>query len=268
MNIDRRRFLKLGVIGAAGAACASSQWADAQDGDEAKAPIVLVHGAWHGGWCWKRVAPLLRAAGREVFTPTLTGLGERAHLAAPGIDLNMHIADVLGVLEAEELSNVVLVGHSYAGMVITGVADRAGEKLRRLIYLDAFVPEKDHSLMDYIAPERRGAMKKAGEAAGFVDPLPVERLGISDPADREWVTRRMMRQPYATFSQPLHFEHDGAGDLPRTYVSCTNPPTGTFEQFAKRFRNDASWRFDELKTGHDCMITDPKGVARIVLEAA
>jgi len=105
------------------------------------ATFVLVHGAWHGGWCWKRVAALLRQAGHEVFAPTLTGLGERAHLMSNAIDLHTHIRDILGVLQWEELADVVLCGHSYGGMVISGVADRVPEKLRSLVYLDAFVPD-------------------------------------------------------------------------------------------------------------------------------
>ena len=104
------------------------------------ATFVLVHGAWHGGWCWKKVAPLLRSAGHEVYTPTLTGLGERDHLLTRDIGLDTHIQDIVNVLEYEELTQVVLVGHSYGGMVVTGVAERAHERLRQLVYLDAATP--------------------------------------------------------------------------------------------------------------------------------
>ena len=266
--IGRRAFLRAGGGVLAGAATTPCQRGVAHAGGESKAPIVLVHGAWHGGWCWKRVAPILRAAGHDVFTPTLTGLGERVHLAGAGIDLQTHVADVLNVLEAEELSGVVLVGHSYAGLVITGVADRAGGKLRGLVYLDAFVPENGRSLLDYIPAERRESLIKAGEASGYLDPLPVERLGVTEAADREWVARRLTRQPYATFSQPLRFKGDGVGRLPRTYVYCSKAPLGTFDQFAARFRSDPAWKVHDLASGHDCMITDPQAVARIVLGAA
>jgi pimeloyl-ACP methyl ester carboxylesterase len=161
--MGRRTFLGAGTVGAVAAALSSSQTAVAQAGGESKAPIVLVHGAWHGGWCWKRVAPKLRAAGHDVFTPTLTGVGERVHLAGLGVNLDTHITDVLNVLEVEELSDVVLVGHSYAGMVVTGVADRVGGKLRSLIYLDAFVPGDGRNMIDYVAAERRKGMINAGE---------------------------------------------------------------------------------------------------------
>jgi pimeloyl-ACP methyl ester carboxylesterase len=231
------------------------------------APIVLVHGAWHGGWCWKRVAPRLRAAGHDVFTPTPTGVGERVHLAGPGVNLVTHVTDVLQVLEAEELSDVVLVGHSYAGMVVTGVADRAATKLRSLVYLDAFVPDDGRNMIEYVTAERRGGMIKEGEGSGHLNPLPAKVLGLTEPADHDWVTRRMTPQPYGTFSQPLRFQHEGGAHLPRTYVYCSNPPTGSFDQFATRFRNDPKWRFHELKTGHDCMVTQPEALARIILEA-
>jgi pimeloyl-ACP methyl ester carboxylesterase len=261
MSIPRRAFLTAGV---AAAALATSQPARGEDAPT-KRPIVLVHGAWHGGWCWKRVTPLLRAAGHEVFTPTLTGLGERVHLAGKNIDLAMHITDVLNVLKTEELADVVLVGHSYAGLVITGVADQAGDKLHSLVYLDAFVPDNGKSLLDYVSPERRPAIEKAGEASGHVEPFPAEAFGIK-AADKEWVTRRLTRQPYATFSQPLQLGN-GETRLPRTYVYCTSPAMGPFDQFAMRLRDKPTWRFHELKTGHDCMITDPDAVAQFVLES-
>jgi pimeloyl-ACP methyl ester carboxylesterase len=232
-----------------------------------KSTYVLVHGAWHGGWCWKRVAPALRAAGHEVYAPTLTGLGERAHLANPAIDLAMHIADVVNLLEAEELEKVVLVGHSYGGMVITGVADRAAARLRRVVYLDAFLPANGKCLLDYLHPDRRAIIKQ-GEMGGFVDPLPLAIFGVTEPQDVAWATRHEMRQSYRTFAQPVHFTGNGGANLPRTYVHCTNPPTGSFDQFAARLRDDPAWKYYELKTGHDCMITDPQSVIRILLENA
>ena len=126
---------------------------------------VLVHGAWHGGWCWAKVARLLRDAGHEVYTPTLTGLGERAHLARPDIDLDTHIQDVVAVLEAEELRQVTLVGHSYGGMVISGAAARTSGRIGHLVYLDAFVPEAGKCLLDYVG-ERAAAMREAAATQG------------------------------------------------------------------------------------------------------
>jgi pimeloyl-ACP methyl ester carboxylesterase len=232
-----------------------------------KSTFVLVHGAWHGGWCWKKVTPSLRAAGHDVHTPTLTGLGERAHLANTDVNLDTHIADVVNLIEAEELGEVVLAGHSYGGMVVTGVADRLAERLRRVVYLDAFLPESGKCLLDYLHPDRRAAIEQ-GAQSGFVDPLPMKIFGVTDPQDVAWVSRHEIRQSYRTFAQPLHFTGHGGAKLPRTFVYCSNPPTGSFDQFAARLRADPSWKFHELKTGHDCMITDPQGVIRVLLENA
>src|SRR5262245_30919971 len=150
------------------------------------ATFVLVHGAWHGGWCWRRVAPLLRAAGHEVYTPTLTGLGERAHLVARHVDLDTHIADVRGVLQCEELSNVVLCGHSYGGMVISGVAESAPNALRSLVYLDAFVPADGQCLLDFIPAERLAELRQSvhDRGAGWLVPPPSAAFFKVNEADQ------------------------------------------------------------------------------------
>ncbi len=232
-----------------------------------KPPIVLVHGAWHGGWCWRRVVPLLRAKGHEVFAPTLTGLGDRAHLFRPDIALADHVADIAALLDAEELSDVVLVGHSYAGMVITGAAEQAAGRIRRLVYLDAFVPEHGQSLMDLARPA------PAGEAP----PRPAENrvpsrspafFGVSDPADVDWVTRRVVDQPMLTMTDPVQAPTGAANSLPRSYIYCPKPATGSFDRFAERFRHDPAWRFYEMNCGHDAMVIDPAGLAEILLAEA
>ena len=232
------------------------------------ATFVLVHGAWHGGWCWLRVARLLRDAAHEVYTPTLTGLGERAHLARPEIDLETHVDDVVGVIEAEELRNVILVGHSYAGLVITGVAARAANRLAHLVYLDAFVPETGKSLLDYAGP-RAEAMRESARTQGDgwrIPPLPPERFGITSQRDREWLQRRLVPQPLTTFEQSLTAAGGERGK--RTYVYCSSPATGMFDQFAERLREDRKWQFHELKTGHDAMLTAPGDVAKLLLALA
>ena len=229
------------------------------------ASFVLVHGAWHGGWCWARVARLLRDAAHEVHTPTLSGLGERAHLARPEIDLETHVQDVVGVLEAEELRNVVLVGHSYGGMVITGVAARAANRVSHLVYLDAFVPEAGKALLDYLGP-RAAAIRESAQTAGEgwrIPSFPPERFGVTSQRDREWLLRRLVPQPLKTFEQPLTAV--GGERLKRVYVYCSSPATGTFDQFAERLREDRKWQYHELKTGHDAMLTASGDVAKILL---
>lgn len=232
------------------------------------ASFVLVHGAWHGGWCWVRVARLLRDAAHEVYAPTLTGLGERAHLAHPDIDLQTHVQDVLGVLESEELRHAVLVGHSYAGSVISGVAARAANRLSHLVYLDAFVPEAGKSLLDYAGP-RAEAIRESARTAGEgwrIPPFPPERFGVTSQRDREWLSRRLVPQPLKTFEQPLAAA--GGDKLKRTYVYCSSPAMGAFDQFAERLRDDRKWQVVELKTGHDAMLTAPGDVAKILLGLA
>jgi pimeloyl-ACP methyl ester carboxylesterase len=231
--------------------------------------IVLVHGAWHGGWGWKRLTPMLRRAGHEVYTPTLTGLGERAHLAGPAVDLETHIKDIVGVLEAEELDSVMLLGHSYGGMVITGAADRVPQRIARLVYLDAFVPQNGKSSMDYVVPERAARFREEGERLGSLTPPPPSLWGITRAEDADWLTRRETRQPYAAMRQPIRLQNEAAvARIPKAYIYCSSPATGSFDQFASKVRNDPAWRFFELATGHDAMVLVPGELARILLELA
>jgi pimeloyl-ACP methyl ester carboxylesterase len=233
------------------------------------ATFVLVHGAWHGGWCWRHVAPRLRQAGHDVQAPSLTGLGERAHLARPGLDLDVHVQDVVALLDMEDLSDVVLVGHSYGGMVVTGAADRDPTRIRRLVYLDAFVPEDGKCVLDYVVPERAAAMRRDGEATGSVAPPPVSLWGLTDPGHVAFVERREVRHPYRTLTQPIRLGNAAAlARLPRTFVYCSSPATGSFDQFATRYRHDPAWRFVELRTGHDAMILVPAELTDVLLESA
>jgi len=230
--------------------------------------FVLVHGAWSGGWKWRFVAPILRRAGHEAFTPTLTGVGERAHLARPDIDLDVHVQDVVGLLEMEDLRDVVLLGHSYGGMVVTGVAERAAERIRRLIYLDAFVPENGKCALEYVVPERAAGFRTQGERDGFVDPPPVSVWGVVKPEHVAFARQRETRHPYRTFTQRVRRVNSSAAALPKTFIYCSSPATGTFDQFASKYRGDPKWGFHELKTGHDAMILVPEELAAILLKAA
>jgi len=223
------------------------------------ATFVLVHGAWHGGWCWRFVRPLLK--GHEVFAPSLTGLGERKHLARSNIDLDTHTEDVVSLLEMEDLRDVILVGHSYGGMVITGAADRAHARIRRLVYLDAFVPENGKCALDYVVPERAARMREEGERTGTVTPPPVSLWGLTRPEHIDFVKPREAPHPYRTMAQPIRL---GGFKLPRTFVYCSSPATGSFDQFAAKYRSDPAWQFFELETGHDAMILMPERVAEIL----
>jgi pimeloyl-ACP methyl ester carboxylesterase len=218
--------------------------------------FVLVHGAWLGGWCWKKVTPLLRAAGHEVFAPTLTGLGERAHLFTPEIGLDTHVEDVVAVLENEDLTDVILVGHSYAGMVIAGVAQEAAHRLAELVYLDSFLPEHGRSLDDYLpAPHP--------SVDGRVEPLDFRAaFGVSSEQDIAWMTPRLRAHPERSFSQPVDLS--GAVALRQTYIRCSNE-FPYFVEAAERAKRQGFRFFELLSAKHCPMITQPDELVKILL---
>ena len=229
------------------------------------ATYVLIHGAWHGGWCWKSVAPALRRAGHEVYAPSLTGMGERRHLARPDIDLDTHIEDVVLLMEMEDLRDVILIGHSYGGMVVTGAADRS-DRVGQLVYLDAFVPENGRCLLDYAVPERAARMQEEGERTGLVTPPPLSLWGLTKREHLEFAGPRQVEHPYRTLSQPIRIENPKK--LPKTFIYCSSPATGSFDHFAAKYRSDPAWRFHELKTGHDAMILVPEELIALLLQTA
>ena len=234
--------------------------------------FVLVHGAWHGGWCWQRVARILRAAGHDVFTPTLTGLGERAHLLGPSISLDTNVQDILGVLFYEDLHDVVLVGHSYAGMVISGVAEEAAARLRHLVYLDAFVPGHGQALGDFVPSEVHDVFRESARLDGNgygVPPLP-GTYGVTSEDDLVWVRPRLGLHPIQTYFDPVRLSNPIASEIYRTYIYCVDPALPpdeprTFTQFADRLRADPGWDYVELATGHSAMITEPALLSGLLL---
>ena len=233
------------------------------------ATFLLIHGAWFGGWIWKRVTPLLRAAGHEVYTPTLTGLGERAHLARPEVSLHTHVQDVLGVLTYEDVRGVVLVGWSYAGMVITAVAEQAADRLAHLVYLDASVPEDGQAALDLLDPATRAAREERvrieGEGWKMLPP-PVEQFGITAEADARWVPPKLVAQPFRTYQEPVRLTNAAARALPRTYIYCTvGPWTSIFAPFARKAQAEG-WRYRELATGHAAPVVEPQKLADLLLE--
>jgi pimeloyl-ACP methyl ester carboxylesterase len=233
------------------------------------ATFLICHGAWSAGWAWKKVRPLIRAAGHEVFTPTYTGLGERAHQSSRAIILDNHIADILGVIECEDLNDLVLVGHSYGGMVATGVADRVPERIARLVYLDAFVPENGQSLFDLLPFEQRAGRREATSAQGdgwLLPPNPVPP--DTAPEDLAWIMPHRRWQPIGTFTQPIALR-SAAPKPPRTYIYCTRlPPGDPFGQFARRCRSDPAWRLFELDASHSPNVTAPEALVRLLVEIA
>lgn len=241
--------------------------------------FLLVHGSAHGGWCWHKVVPALRKAGHAVFTPTLTGLGERSHLLMPNVGLETHCQDILGVIECEELRDVILVGHSYAGIIISMVADRRPEVLKRLVYLDAQVPADGESWADRqrdLAAERiTSAIRYSSEkrlptvVMQFTPPMDTARfLGVVDPDDIAWVNRRVSDHPLATYIEPAKLLHPVGNGVAKTYVACTGKTLPIFEKSKTQAKTQPGWDYRTLDGGHDCMISEPEAVTQLLLQCA
>jgi pimeloyl-ACP methyl ester carboxylesterase len=236
------------------------------------ATYVLVHGGGHGGWCYQRVARLLRAAGHEVYTPTLTGLSERSHLLSPAIDLDLHITDVVAVLHYEDLRDVILVGHSYGGMVITGVGDRAADRIGRMVYLDAANPVNGQSLVDVAGPiiestRPMGEVVDGVELVLLPSPEAGRFYGVTDPDDVAWMADRLTGHPWRCFEQPLELTNEDAlWAIPQYHISCSSTLPTRDPELMEKAR--AAGRLWEIDTGHDLMITEPEAVADALLEVA
>ncbi|GGJ91795.1 esterase [Streptomyces camponoticapitis] len=227
---------------------------------------VLVSGAWHGGWCWGRVAPLLRAAGHEVHTPTLTGVSDRAHLLGPHIGLSTHVEDVVRLLDTYDLTDVRLVGHSYGGQVVAGVAERRPERLAARIHLDGFVPEDGDAAIDLLPPQVATHYRESVRDAGFgwlIPPRSLATLGVTDEADVAWLTPRLTPHPWATYLEPVRVGAKAAS-VPGRYIDCTDW-LGVFAPFADRARA-LGWDVRRLATGHEAMVTAPEQLAALLVD--
>jgi pimeloyl-ACP methyl ester carboxylesterase len=240
-----------------------------EQGEKTMATYVLVHGGGHGGWCYKKVKRLLEEAGHEVFAPSMTGLGERSHLLSSAIDLDFHIDDIVRELHWWDLHNVILVGHSYGGMVITGVADRAPNRVGKLVFLDAANPKNGQSLVDVAGPVIE-MTRPAGETVDGVElvllPSPEAGAfyGVSDPVDLAWMADRLTGHPWKCFEQKLEL-HDEAGysKIPQYHIICSST-LATRDPELMQGARDAG-RLWEIDTGHDLMITEPEQVANALL---
>ena len=243
------------------------------------ANFVLVHGAWHGGWCWRRVVDALQAQGHRAFAATLTGVGERAHLMSPLITLETHIADVANLIEAEELQQVVLAVHSYAGMIGTAIADRMPHRLRHLAYVDAVVPKPGESWSSTHASATREARLAAAKASpDYGLPAPDPSVFGLAAEDHAWVQRRQTPHPGHTYQAPLQFDPKRVAAVPRTFVDCVQPRLGTIDSIRPRVRDpnfwDGAWaggggmRVVELATGHDPMVSAPRELTDLLVSCA
>ncbi|WP_448607794.1 alpha/beta fold hydrolase [Geodermatophilus sp. URMC 60] len=229
--------------------------------------VVLVAGAWHGAWCWERVVPALERAGHRVLAVPLTGVGERAAELSPAITLDTHVSDVVTAVLDAGCRGAVLVGHSYGGLVVTGAADRLGEAVGRLVYVDAVVPTPGRSWADCIPREVRAARRTVIAEQGHLPPPPASACGLTGD-DAVWVERRQTPQPGGVFEDPLHFDADRWAARPRTYVDCTAPALPTIDPSRRLVRSQPGWEVVELATGHDPMVSAPDALATVLLEVA
>ena len=237
---------------------------------------VLVHGAWHGGWCWNKTAPLLRAAGAEVFAPTLTGLGERAHLNdrldPADITLDVHVQDVVQLMQYEGLRDVVLVGHAYAGMVITGVAEVCPARVAHMVYVNGVVPQDGESMADQLIPVRgeefAGWVRDQIENGNGFLPAPASveevgrRWGITDPDDLAWVGANVTPQPAMAMASPVRIGNPDAVKIPKNFVGGGE---SGFDSVLERTRK-AGWGVYPVASGHDTMVTHAEELTQILLK--
>ena len=230
--------------------------------------FVLVHGAWHGGWCWCRVADRLRASGHIVFTPTLTGLGERAHLLHPDIDLSLHVADVLGLIKCERLNNIVLVGHSYGGFVISGVAEAVTNKISSIVFLDAFIPDNGESLLDVVQPAVQDVVQDVLDRGDTTVPVRDAAAFKVNEKDRPWVDSLATPQPIGTMTEKITLTGARERVATKAYIRAAGYPNVSFDKACARTKADRSWRTYEVPCGHDVMIDKPDRLAEILLEVA
>jgi len=236
------------------------------------ATFVLVHGGGHGGWCYQPVARLLQKAGHIVYAPSLTGLADRAHLVSDKVDLDTHITDVARLLEYEDLRDVILVGHSYGGMVITGVADRATDRVGHRVYLDAAYPVHNESLLEHAGPmisaaRQGGRIVDGVELVQFPETAGPEFYGVTDPVQNAWAKARLTPQPWKCFEQKLQLHNEAAmRAIPESHIICTVTKPGRDMALLQQRSNGRVWDID---TGHDLMITEPDWVAdKLLLVAA
>lgn len=234
--------------------------------------FVLVHGAWHGGWCWSRTAHILRQQGHTVFTPTQTGLGERSHLLGPGITLDTFVQDIIKVLDYENLHNVILVGHSFGGLTITGVADQRAARIAQLVYLDAFILGSGISTFDTLPAAVIDKMTAAAHALNPQAPaVPAPKpasLGLSRPEDLEFMTGRLTPQPLGVYETSLTLEHPVGNGLPATYIQCTDPVFSAVQGSFEWVKAHTDWKVEQLATGHDAMVSAPEELARLLVRVA
>jgi pimeloyl-ACP methyl ester carboxylesterase len=261
--MNRREMMQLAGV----ASTAAAMGAEKASAQTSKQTFVLVHGAWHGGWCWRRVADRLRAAGHTVFTPTCTGLGDKAHLLSKDITLDTFTNDIAGVIEAEELNDVILVGHSFGGSPTGGVAEKMPNRIKHLVYLDSLMVEPGKSPFDSLPADVVAARRKMAQetSGGLSLPAPPpSAFGVPEGPDADWVKRRLTPHPIGTYESKLNIQGPVGNNLPRTYIHCTSPSYAALQGSRDWVKRQQGWRWMEIATGHDAMVMAPDELAKML----
>lgn len=233
------------------------------------ATFLFVHGAWHGGWCWRATQRALHKMRHETHAPTLTGLGERLHLAHADITPDSHVEDILAVIKWRELDDIVLVGHSYGGLIITGVASQVPEKIRTLIYLDAFAPEvSGTSIFADANPERMAAFEAQAAGGGFMVEPDLFDAWTDDPALKAWLISMCTPHPIGSFRHGVTLSGRQNEVRDRHFIVCSRNNPSPFQAEYERVRNQDTWITHEIATKHDAMVEDPDGLAALLDDIA
>ena len=230
--------------------------------------FVLVHGSWHGGWCWRRVADRLERRGYKVYTPTLTGLGERVHLLTASVDLNTHITDVVNVIKFEDLKSIVLVGHSYAGCVISGVAEQMLPAIASIVFVDAFLPEDGQRMLDLTPANLRDVALEAQSKGEIARPIvPAAAFKVNEQ-DQAWVNSKLTPQPLGPTFTPYKFTGAREKVAKKTYIRALGYPLASFDKWLAQCQADPSWRTYSIDSGHDIMVDRPDELTELLVATA
>ncbi|HEX4826668.1 MAG TPA: alpha/beta hydrolase family protein [Xanthobacteraceae bacterium] len=260
-----------GVLASAGAGASAAALGGAPAAAQTSAPktFVLVHGAWHGGWCWRRVADLLQKRGHKVFTPTLTGVGERSHLMSKDIVLDTHITDIVNVIKWEDLNNICLVVHSYGGWPGSGAIEQALDRISSIVWLDAFKPENGQRGFDFASDFSRKALLTAVEKGEPGRPAPKAEAFHVNEKDRAWVDSKLTAQPNGVALQPIRLTGAREKVAKKTYIRAPKYPQPAFDQAFAECKADKSWRtFETTAAGHDVMVDAPDWLAEVLVEVS
>lgn len=233
--------------------------------------FLLIHGSWHGGWCWSRIIPMLESAGHRVLAPSLTGHADRKHLLSPAVGLSTHIEDIVNLIEFEDLRDVVLLGHSYGGMVVSGAADRVAERIGILVYLDAHIPSDGDSMCSLIGPDVKRRLKARVDSEGFgwiMPPSSAATFGTSPEEGGDWVDRMATPMPWKCYTEPVSITGRLESVALKAYIRCSRHERAYFQAAADRHRGKPGWRVIDLPAAHNVMITHPRLFADTLLDIA